>query len=36
MDINFHWNQRTLKFWQFCRRPFAHDFFWSEYSTNPI
>ena len=21
MDINFHWNQRTLKFCQFCRRP---------------
>jgi hypothetical protein len=42
IDINFHWNQRTLKFFRFCRRPFskwrpfARDFFfWSEYSTNP-
>ena len=22
LDINFHWNQRTLKFCRFCRRPF--------------
>jgi hypothetical protein len=41
LDINFHWIQRTLKFCRFCRgpfskwRPFARDFFWSKYSTNP-
>jgi hypothetical protein len=35
LDINFHWNQRTLKFCRFCRWPFARDFLWSEYSTNP-
>jgi hypothetical protein len=29
---NFHSNQRTLKFWRFCRRLFARDFFLSEYS----
>jgi hypothetical protein len=23
LDINFHWNQRTLKFGRFCRRPFG-------------
>jgi hypothetical protein len=34
LDINFHWNQRTLKFCRFCRRPlwkwrpFSLDFFW--------
>jgi hypothetical protein len=22
LDINFHWNQRTLKFCRFCRWPF--------------
>ena len=22
LDINFHWNQRTLQFCRFCRRPF--------------
>ena len=27
LDINFHWNQRTLKFFQFCRRPFIHSRF---------
>jgi hypothetical protein len=33
LDINVHWNQRTLKFRRFCRRPFwkwrpfARDFF---------
>jgi hypothetical protein len=35
LDINFHWNQRALKFCRFCRRPFARDFLWSKYSTNP-
>ena len=27
IEINFHWNQRTLKFCQFFRRPLARDFF---------
>ena len=33
LDINVHWNQRTLKFWRFCWRPFwkcrpfVRDFF---------
>ena len=27
LDINFHWKQRTLKFFQFCRRPFIHSRF---------
>jgi hypothetical protein len=24
LDINFHWNQRTLKFCRFCWRPFCN------------
>jgi hypothetical protein len=36
MDINVHWNQRTLKFCRFCLRPFwkwrpfARDFFFGQ------